>query len=149
MTSYPEFEFPVLCFSKDEEIRSVKDEFGLVYCSVWSLSEGIQIGMDLVDVSGLCRRIVAVKQIGMAPFSLRRFNPLRPRLRRVEHVFEPGPTLSLADVQRRVCVCIDRHPLFWWDDSDFEEPLSELKRKVCGAPSIAAIHQLLGVDDLD
>ncbi len=139
-----EFTYPILCFTRDGDIWAVRTSFELTTCGPQTLADGVQLGMDLVDAAGASWRVISVTHVGYAPFSWRSI--FRPPLRLVEHVLEPGPAAALGDVKERVCGSLDAFPEYWCELADKDTVLEGIKAEVRAAQSIAAVHDVLGLD---
>ncbi len=68
---------------------------------------------------------------------------------RVEQTVEPMPSVTLDEVQARVCKCIEAHPDFWCEEEDRGAELPPLLSKVRATKSIRAIHEALGLDTFE
>ena len=65
---------------------------------------------------------------------------------RIEQTLTPLDPLSLEAVQERVCSAMRNYPLYWCEEDDIETVLVERLAEVRGTTSIAAIHDVLGLD---
>jgi hypothetical protein len=138
------FEFPIICFTSDGDMWAFDSPFELMSSGPVTLSEGTQIGMEMVEATGRSWRVVSVKRSGYVPFTWSRI--FRPRLFKVVHQLEPGPILSLAEVQARVCASFDAFPDYWRDDTTDEGAIPARKAELLAVKSIADIHSIVGFD---
>ncbi len=145
-TSAPHFTYPILCISKNDDLWAIRSQSELTTCGPVTLANGIRVGVDMVDADGTCWRVLSVKHVGYAPFTMRSLNPFLPALRVIEHEFEPMPRLSLGEVQERVCAALDAHPEYWCEWYNKDKILPERKGQIRSARSIADIHNLLDLD---
>lgn len=138
------FEFPVVCFTGDGDMWGFDTPFELMSSGPRTFADGTQIGMEMVEATGRSWRVVSVERSGYVPFTWSRV--FRQRLYRVIHQLEPGPTLSLAEVQARVCASFDAFPDYWRDDTTDETAIPARKAEVLAVKSIAEIHSIVGFD---
>ncbi|HTI67766.1 MAG TPA: hypothetical protein VL460_09515 [Caulobacteraceae bacterium] len=142
--------FPVLAIPEDR--GEWADVWGpptldiLQRCGPRALKDGLQIGIEIIDLEG--RRFIVR--------SVRRVGRDRPLLRwivgfllagpqyRIEHELEPLKPLSLEETQEKVCVRMRAHPECW---QDHELTLPELLEGVAATRTIGEIHALLSLDD--
>jgi hypothetical protein len=147
-TAEADFHFPVLGFTPDREIWGFADLPALTSCGPRTLKEDMQGGMELVDADGRRWVVRSVRKIGRA-------RPLLPWLLsalvttpqfRIEQELEALEPLSLAEVQARACASLEAFPEDYAAEDEREEVLVPLLAKVRSARTIAAIHDLLGLD---
>lgn len=143
-----DLQFPVLGLSADDDVWGFWDMRGLTTCGPQTLRDGLQDGMELIDVSGRRWRVEAIAKLGFAEPFLRRLIArfLYPTQFKIEHRLVPLDALQLKAVQERVCTAMRAHPLFWCEEDEIDTVLVSRLQEVRSVQSIAAIHDLLGLD---
>ena len=144
-TAEADFRFPVLGITTDVDVWGLPDLDALTTCGSRTLSEGLQIGMELIDTEG-CRWVVrSVRRTGRAGSLLSRLLS-SPAQSRIEHELESLQPLSLAEIQGRVCAAMEAHPDFWCEEADQATVLPARLAEVRAVATIAGIHEVLGLD---
>lgn len=144
-TAQATFHFPVLGFTSDSDVWGLPDLDALTTCGPRTLKEGLQVGMELVDAEGQRWVVQSVRRIGRAGSLLSLLLP-GPALSRIEHELEVLEPISLAEVQARVCSAMKSHPDFWCEEDELDTVLPARLAEVSATPSIADIHEVLGLD---
>jgi len=144
-TAQAGFRFPVLGFTKDSDVWGLPDLDALTTCGPRTLKDGMQIGMELVDTEGRRWLVRSVQRTGRAGSLLSWLLP-GPALFRIEHELEPLAPIPLAEVQARVCDAMKAHPDYWCEDDERDTVLPARLAEVSATATIAAIHEVLGLD---
>src|SRR3990167_7537060 len=97
-TAQADFRFPVLGFTTDSDVWGLPDLDALTTCGPRTLTEGLQVGVELVDAEGRRWIVSSVLRTGRAGSLLSRLMP-GPAQFRIVHELELLAPLSLADVQ--------------------------------------------------
>jgi hypothetical protein len=142
-------QFPVLGLSADNDVWGFWDLEGLTVCGHRTLKEGLQDGMELIDAAGERWRVDRIRMI----------RPLDPwwkwiltyvltptRGFVIEQELTPLDKVDLKTAQERVCSAMQNYPLYWCEESEFDTVLVDRLAEVRGTTSIAAIHDVLGLD---
>ncbi|MDB5476473.1 MAG: hypothetical protein JWP49_1984 [Phenylobacterium sp.] len=145
------FEFPVLALTTDKDLWGLPDLQRLTRCGRRTLRTNLQDGMELVDAEGRRWQVLSVRPVKRVGHILTRWAKDLltgvPQFQ-VEHELNQLSRLTLPQVQQRVCEAMEAHPEFWCDDgyqADFPQRLAEVGR----APTIEAIHEVLGLDTFE
>lgn len=153
-TSETDFVFPVIGFTKDEDIWGWPDLDTLTKCGPATLKDRVQDGMEIVASDGRRWRVLSVTRTGRAGgrFSLAQLFQAPPQSR-IEHELEPLEPVSLAAVQARAHRAIEAHPEFWSEGDEGEpEREAELRARradVDAATSIGGLYATLGLDTFE
>jgi len=148
-TAEADFHFPVLGFTPDREIWGFPDINTLTSCGPRTLKENLQAGMELVDADGRRWIVRSVRRVG-------RGQPLIPWLvsavltstpqSRIEHEIEQLEPLTRDEAQDRACASMLAFPQDFGAE-DVDDPLlAQRISEVRATQSIAAIHEVLGLD---
>ncbi len=148
-TAEADFHFPVLGFTPDREIWGFPDIDTLTSCGPRTLKENLQAGMELVDADGRRWIVRSVRRVG-------RGQPLIPWLvsavltstpqSRIEHEIEQLEPFTRDEAQDRACASMRAFPQDFGAE-DVDDPLlAQRISEVRATQSIAAIHEVLGLD---
>jgi len=144
-TAQAGFRFPLLGLTTDSDVWGLPDLDALTTCGPRTLKDGMQIGMELVDTEGNRWLVRSVQRTGRAGSLLSRLLP-GPAQFRIDHELEPLTPISLAEVQARVCDAMKAHADYWCEDDELDTVLPARLAEVKATPTIAAIHEALGLD---
>jgi hypothetical protein len=142
------FRFPVLGFTPDREIWGFPDMNALTSCGPRTLKDNMQAGLELVDADGRHWIVRSVRRVGRA-------RPLLPWLvstlistpqSRIEHELEQLEKVSLSEAQARTCASMRAFPQDWGAEDADDPLLGERIAEVGNTHTIAAIHEVLGLD---
>jgi hypothetical protein len=141
-------QFPVLGLSADNDVWGFWDMRGLTTCGPQTLRDNLQDNMELVDASGCRWRVEAIAKIGFAEPAWKRLigRFFSQTQFKIEHRLKPLDPLGLKAVQERVCEAMRAHPLFWCEEDEIETVLVSRMQAVRQTSTVAAIHDLLGLD---
>ena len=138
--------FPVLGFTPDGDIWGFPDLGTLTSCGPRTLKDDLQIGMELVDADGRRWVVRSVERLGRGEPLLQWLVSavLSTRQSRIVQELESLAPLSLEEIRERTCAAVARDPWVYADDDPdlLQARLAALR----GAPSVAAIHEMLGLD---
>ena len=141
--------FPVLGFTTDQDIWGFPTLHVLSRCGRRTLKDGMQIGMELVDLEGRRFVVRSFKSGGrdraLLPWML--WSMLAGSQYWIEQELHPLQPLSLEEVKARVCAGIRAHPSYWCEEADRDAVLPERIAEVQSVISISEIHSILGLDD--
>jgi hypothetical protein len=144
-TAQVDFRFPVLGFTTDSDVWGLPSLDALTTCGPRTLKEGLQVGMELIDVEGGRWVVRSVRRTGRAG-SLLSLLSLGPAQSRIEHELEPLEPISVEHVQARVCAAMEAHPDFWCEEDERNTVLPARLAEVKSTATIAGIHEVLGLD---
>lgn len=146
--SEAQLQFPVLGLSADNDVWGFWDMDGLTVCGPKTLKEGLQDGMELIDADGKRWRVEGIRMIKPLEAWWKRLFTwiLYPPGYRIEQMLTPMEPLGLEAVQERVCSAMQTFPLYWCEEEDIGTVLVERLAEVRATTSIAAIHDVLGLD---
>lgn len=149
-----QFEYPVMGISPDRDMWGFPDLRSLTTCGPRTVRDKSQVGMELVSLDGRRWRVASATKLGRASKLGRRIlealflaNPQY----RVELELEAMAPLSLDEVKARACAGLDAFPGYF-GVSDPEEPepeRSQIKAALNAAPSMEALHEILGLDTFE
>lgn len=148
-TSQAGFSFPVLGFTPDREIWGFQDMDTLTSCGPRTLKDDMQAGMEIVDAEGRRWVVRSVRRLGRA-------RPLIPWLvsalltgapqTRIEHELDQLEPIALGEAQARTCASLRAFPQDWGAEDENDPELERRMAEVRATPTIAAIHDVLGLD---
>ena len=138
--------FPVLGFTPDGDIWGFPDLDTLTSCGPRTLKENMQAGMEIVDGGGRRWIVRSVVRLGRGEPLLKWVVSalLSTRQSRIEQEVEPLAPLSLDEIKQRTCAAVERDAWVYADDD--ENQLKALLAQIHKARSVAAIHEMLGLD---
>lgn len=148
-TQEADFRFPVLGFTPDREIWGFPDMNTLTSCGPRTLKNNMQADLELIDADGRHWIVRSVRRVGRARPLLWWFASAlltgAPQSR-IEHELEQLEAVSLSEVRARACASLRASPQDWGaedaDDAFLEQRIAE----VSNTQTIAAIHEVLGLD---
>lgn len=136
--------FPLLGITADDDLWGFHNSDELTTCGPLTLENDMQRNMIVIDPAGNCWRVRSIERVGPPPLSWRLI--FQPRMARIRHEWDALPSVSLKEVQERVCACVAAHPDYYFELAD-TEALAQRQAEVRNAASIEAIHALFGLDD--
>jgi poly-gamma-glutamate capsule biosynthesis protein CapA/YwtB (metallophosphatase superfamily) len=143
------FRFPVLGFTPDREIWGFGDINTLTSCGPRTLKDNMQADMELVDADGRHWIVRSVRRVGRArplvPWLLSALLTSAPQSR-IEHELEELEIVTLTEVQARVCASLRAFPQDFGAVDERDPVLEERIAQVSNAQTIAAIHNVVGLD---
>lgn len=141
-------QFPVLGLSADNDVWGFWDMNGLTVCGPRTLKEGLQDGMELIDAVGKRCRVDSIRMIEPLEAWWKRLFTWMLYLPgyRIEQALTRLEPVTLEAVQERVCSAMQNYPLYWCEEDDIETVLVERLAEVRATTTIAAIHDVLGLD---
>jgi hypothetical protein len=144
-----DFHFPLLGFTPDGEIWGFPDIDTLTSCGPRTLKENMQTGMELVDVDGRRWIVRSVRRVGRArplvPWLVSALLTSAPQSR-IEHEVEQLGAITLSEAQARACAALRAFPQDYGAEDKDDPVLKQRLAEVTGTRTIAAIHDVLGLD---
>jgi hypothetical protein len=148
-TREADFRFPVLGFTPDREIWGFGDINTLTSCGPRTLKDNMQAGMELIDADGRRWIVRSVRRVGRArplvPWLVSALLTASPQSR-IEHELEELEIVTLSEVQARACASLRAFPQDFGADDEGDPVLEQRLADVCSVKTIAAIHDVLGLD---
>lgn len=140
-------QFPVLGVSKDKDCWGFKDLNDLTVCGRMTLRDGLQDGMELIDVAGSRWRVDRIQLIRPLESPLKRLFTwfLWSPGFRIQQNLSPLSPLSLQETQERVCAAMQAYPLHWCEEYEIETVFIDRLAEVRATKTIAEIHEVLGL----
>lgn len=146
------FEFPLLGISSDKDLWGFPDARRLGVCGPRTLLDDMQVGMELVEPSGRRWVVRSVRRLGRAgglvSWMVSSLLTAKPQSR-IEQELDALPSVSLEEVQDRVCEAMEAHPEFWCEPAEFETVLRQRVAQVRATTQIRQIHEVLGLDTFE
>ena len=143
------FHFPLLGFTPDGEIWGFPDIDTLTSCGPRTLKDNMQTGMELVDVDGRRWIVRSVRRVGSArplvPWLISALLTSTPQSR-IEHEVEQLAAITLSEAQARACAALRAFPQDYGAEDKDDPVLKQRLAEVTGTRTIAAIHEVLGLD---
>lgn len=144
-----DFHFPLLGFTPDGDIWGFPDIDTLTSCGPRTLKENMQTGMELVDVDGRRWIVRSVRRVGRArpllPWLVSALLTSTPQFR-IEHEVEQLAAITLGEAQARACAALRAFPQDYGAEDENDPVLKQRLAEVIGTRTIAAIHDVFGLD---
>jgi hypothetical protein len=141
--------FPVLAFTADNRLWGIETLDIFTRCGPFTLKDGAQLGMRIVDSDWRCWKVTSVRELGrdraMLPWLLARL--VSAPGYRIEQELEPMAPLSLEQMRGQVSASLREHADDYGgydgDEADFRRLLAEIGK----AGSVADVLKAIGPDD--
>lgn len=147
-TSEVEFSFPVIGFSRNNDVWGFEDRNTLTSCGPATLKEDLQRDMELVDAKGRRWRVLSITRTGRGEPLLNWLISavLSTRQSRIEQELEPLEPLTLAEIKARVRAAVEAHEDYYCEPDQREEELEPRLAQLMAARTFQQVYDVFGLD---